>query len=76
MRFMLCLFGKGQRFLSHAPAVVEHVLGGWRTTWTAVAQTGQYFTPTFAGFDPSGTGTIGGVPDRIGDGNLCSSGGL
>jgi hypothetical protein len=48
------------------------VLGGWRTTWTAVAQTGQPFTPTFAGYDPSGTGTIGGVPDRIADGNLSS----
>jgi hypothetical protein len=37
-----------------------------------VAQSGQYFTPSFAGFDPSGTGTIGGVPDRVGDGNLSS----
>jgi hypothetical protein len=64
--------GKGQRFLSNAPAIVDHILGGWRTTWTAVIQSGQYFTPTFAGFDPSGTGTIGGVPDRIADGNLES----
>ena len=64
--------GKGQRFLSHAPAFVQNVLGGWRTSWTVVAQSGQYFTPTFSGFDPSGTGTIGGVPDRIADGNLDS----
>jgi len=65
-------FGKGQRFLANAPAAVQHVAGGWRTTWTAVAQAGQYFTPSFAGYDPSGTGTIGGVPDRISDGNLSS----
>src|SRR5262249_44830761 len=65
-------FGRGQRFLSNAPAALQYVLGGWQTTWTAVAQSGQYFTPSFTGYDPSGTGTIGGVPDRIGDGNLSS----
>jgi hypothetical protein len=63
-------FGKGHHLLGNAPAVVQQVLGGWRTTWTAVMQSGQYFTPSFSGFDPSGTGTIGGVPDRVGDGNL------
>ena len=65
-------FGRGQRFLSSAPSALQYVLGGWQTTWTAVAQLGQYFTPSFAGFDPSGTGTIGGVPDRISNGNLSS----
>ena len=65
-------FGRGERFLTNAPAVVQHVLCGWQTTWTAVAQMGQYFTPSFTGFDPSGTGTIGGVPDRIANGNLSS----
>jgi hypothetical protein len=65
-------FGKGQHFLANVPAVVQYVLGGWRTTWTVVAQSGQYFTPSFSGYDPSGTGTIGGVPDRIGNGNLSS----
>jgi hypothetical protein len=65
-------FGKGQALLANAPAPVQYVLGGWHTTWTAIAQTGQYFTPTFSGFDPSGTGTIGGVPDRIGNGNISN----
>jgi len=45
---------------------------GWRTSWTAVLQNGQYYTPTFSGLDPSGTGTIGGVPDRIGNGNISN----
>jgi hypothetical protein len=62
--------GKGERFLSNAPAPVQAILGGWRTSWTAVAQDGQYFAPSFSGFDPSGTGTIGGLPDRIGNGNI------
>ncbi|HZO57315.1 MAG TPA: TonB-dependent receptor [Bryobacteraceae bacterium] len=65
-------FGKGERFLANAPAAVQHILGGWQTTWTAVAQKGQYFTPSFTGYDPSGTGTIGGVPDRVANGNLGS----
>jgi hypothetical protein len=64
--------GKGQRFLSRARAIVDHVLGGWRTSWTVVEQSGQYFTPSFSGYDPSGTGTNGGIPDRIADGNLSS----
>jgi hypothetical protein len=51
---------------------VQFALGGWRTSWTAVLQKGQYFSPSFNGYDPSGTGTIGGVPDRIADGNLSS----
>jgi hypothetical protein len=59
-------------FLDNAPEIVQLILGGWRTTWTAVAQSGQYFTASFSGFDPSGTGTIGGLPDRIADGNLPS----
>jgi hypothetical protein len=64
--------GKGQPLLGDAPAAVQYILGGWRTSWTAVLQDGQYFTPTFSGFDPSGTGTIGGIPDRIGNGNLSN----
>jgi hypothetical protein len=33
-------------------------------------QTGQRFTPTFTGRDPSNTNTVGGRPDRIANGNL------
>src|SRR5262249_1416228 len=62
--------GKGQKLLSNAHPVVQYILGGWRTTWVTVVQSGQYFNPSFSGFDPSNTGTQGGIPDRIGDGNL------
>lgn len=57
--------GSGQRFLSSAHGIVQAILGGWQTSWTGVLQTGQYFTPSFSTYDPSNTGVIGGVPDRI-----------
>jgi hypothetical protein len=62
--------GKGKRFLSGAPAIVDHALGGWRLYWIAYLETGQYFTPGFSGSDPSNTNTSGGLPDRIANGNL------
>ena len=65
-------FGRGQRFLSGAMGVVQQIAGGWETAWTAVAQSGQWFTPSFSGVDPSNTQNIGGRPDRIANGNLPS----
>ncbi len=62
--------GKNQRFLSAAHPLVDGVLGGWQTSWSVNLQSGQYFTPSFSGFDPSNTATFGGRPDRIGNGNL------
>jgi Carboxypeptidase regulatory-like domain len=66
-------FGRGQRVLSNIPGALNQVIGGWRVTFTAVMQSGQYFTPSFSASDPSGTGTIGGVPDRVGNGNIPDS---
>jgi hypothetical protein len=66
-------FGKGRRFLGTAPGAVNAVLGGWQLTTISYFQTGQYFTPTFTGSDPSNTNTFGGIPDRIGEGNLPRS---
>jgi hypothetical protein len=57
-------FGKGQRFL------VNQALGGWQLYWIAYMETGQFFSPSFAGSDPSNTNTVGGIPDRIVNGNL------
>jgi hypothetical protein len=57
--------GAGQRFLSNSHGFVQALLGGWQTSYTAVLQTGQYFTPSYSTFDPSNTGVIGGVPDRV-----------
>jgi hypothetical protein len=57
--------GRHQRFGSHMPALAEGFLGGWRLSAVITLQSGQWFTPTFDGFDPSNTNTIGGRPDRI-----------
>jgi hypothetical protein len=46
------------------------VLGGWQLSGSYIAQTGEFLTPTFSGSDPSNTQTVGGIPDRIGNGNL------
>jgi hypothetical protein len=57
-------FGKGRRYLSQ-PGVLDAILGGWQMAWNAMAQSGQFFTPSFTGFDPSNTNTIGGRPDVV-----------
>ncbi|MCX6625853.1 MAG: TonB-dependent receptor, partial [Acidobacteria bacterium] len=64
--------GKGQLLLPNGNKVVETIFGGWDTSWTMVAQSGQFFTPTFSGFDPSNTNTLGGRPDRLASGVLNS----
>jgi hypothetical protein len=62
-------FGKG-RAMMNTGGVANWVLGGWQLSAVYNAQTGEYFSPTFSGPDPSNTQTFGGTPDRIGNGNL------
>jgi len=62
--------GRGKKVLSSAPSAVDAVLGGWQLGWISYLQSGQYFSPSFSGADPSNTNSFGGLPDRIGDGNL------
>lgn len=66
-------FGRGARFLANAPRSVDAILGGWKLAWVSILQTGQYFSPSFSGSDPSGTNTSGGLPDRIANGKLPGS---
>jgi hypothetical protein len=63
-------FGRGRQFLKNLTGVPQHVLGGWELVGASTFQTGNWFTPVFAGSDPSNTATIGGRPDRIADGSL------
>ncbi|MBL8292025.1 MAG: carboxypeptidase regulatory-like domain-containing protein [Bryobacterales bacterium] len=63
--------GRGKRYLS-GNTVGNLVLGGWQLSGSYIAQTGEFLTPSFAGSDPSNTQTVGGIPDRIGNGNLPS----
>ena len=62
--------GRGRRYLSQAPGIVDKVLGGWTANWIGFFQTGQWFTPFFSTTDPSNTNSFGGLPDRIANGNL------
>ena len=65
--------GKNQRFLNQMPRVAEGILGGWRLSTVVTLQTGQWFTPSFDGFDPSNTNTIGGRPDVVAGAGLYPS---
>jgi hypothetical protein len=56
--------GKGNRLLNRGGAV-EALLGGWQMAWNPMTQSGQFFTPSFTGFDPSNTNSIGGRPDVV-----------
>jgi hypothetical protein len=66
-------FGRGRWFLAAAPKALDMVFGGWQTQTVHYFQAGQYFSPSFTGADPSNTNTFGGLPDRIGKGNLAPS---
>ena len=63
-------FGREHRFLAGAPGIIDHILGGWPLFWIAYMETGQFFTPSFSGADPSNTNTSRGLSDRIANGNL------
>jgi hypothetical protein len=63
-------FGKGKRFGTSMPTVLDRTVGGWRVNLNYQWQNGSYFTPSFYGSDPSNTNTFSGRPDRIANGNL------
>jgi hypothetical protein len=63
-------FGSGQKWLGNLRGAAGHIVGGWRIAGVTLFQTGQRFTPTFTGRDPSNTSTVGGRPDRLANGNL------
>ncbi len=63
--------GKSRRYLSDVNSAVDAIVGGWRVSSLFYYDTGKFWTPTFTGADPSGTGTTGTQrADRIADGNL------
>ncbi len=58
-------FGKQQKYMSDAPKVVDLLIGGWVTQFVTTFASPTYVSPAFAGSDPSGTNTVGGLPDAI-----------
>ncbi len=63
-------FGQGRRLGSGMPALLNRLVSSWTLGATLYFQSGLLFNPTFSGVDPSGTGIVGGRPDRLADGNL------
>ena len=64
--------GKGRRYLSNAPGLVNAALGGWQLYWIGYMETGHFFSPSYSGSDRSNTNTVGGLPDRVCNGNFSS----
>jgi hypothetical protein len=68
--------GRGKRFGSDMPKVLNAIVGNWQTSGILLIQSGPYLTPAYAGgTDPSGTnananGDAGQRPDRVCNGNI------
>ncbi len=67
--------GAHQPLLNNLPRLADAALGGWRVSSVVTLQTGQFYTPSFDGFDPSNTNSLGGRPDRISGVSLIPPGG-
>jgi hypothetical protein len=65
-------FGRGEHFLSDAHGPAQQLLGGWNAYYSGFFSSGGYFSPTFAGSDPSHTNTVGGLPTQLCNGNLSA----
>jgi hypothetical protein len=68
-------FGRGRKYLANSSRVLDAALGGWQMAWNTMWQSGQFFTPSFSGFDPSNTSTLGGRPDVVPGASLYPPGG-
>ena len=55
------------------PRPLDEAIGSWSLYWIGFFQTGNWFTPSYSGSDRSNTNTVGGLPNRICDGNLPTS---
>ncbi len=68
-------FGRGRKYLNNGNRFVDGVFGGWQMAWNIMWQSGQFFTPSYSGFDSSNTSTLGGRPDVVPGVPLYPSGG-
>src|SRR5688572_9099883 len=48
-------FGRGKRWMSTAPMLVDLALGGWEISMVGYLQSGNFLTPTISVPDPTGT---------------------
>lgn len=59
-------FGKGRKFLSGAPSIVDHIIGGWQMAGTVIWMSGRPFTVY------SGVNTVSNVVQSTADCNGCT----
>ena len=59
-------FGKGRKFLSEAPSIVDHIMGGWQMAGTVIWMSGRPFTVY------SGVTTVSNVVQATADCNGCT----
>jgi hypothetical protein len=57
---------------AHGNLLVDRIARGWVFSLTGLAQSGQYYTPTFCGSDPANIGAGCGRPDRVANGNISN----
>ena len=61
-------FGQGKTFGGNTQGVSNHLVGGWQINGVTRFRSGLWLSPSYSGYDASGTGRFGGRADRIGDG--------
>jgi hypothetical protein len=62
--------GRGKKMMGNANRALDLVAGGWLVSFQSLFQTGLFFSPSYSGSDPSNTNTVGGMPDRVSNGNF------
>lgn len=62
--------GAGREFGASMPGVLNQIVGGWDLFWISYFESGEWFTPSFSGTDPSNTNTYSIIPDRTCNGNF------
>jgi hypothetical protein len=60
-------FGEGRPYGSGMPTIAKWLLSGWEITDIFTISSGDFLTPSYAGYDSTGTSITGGRPDLIGD---------
>ena len=67
-------FGKDHAMFAGVGPGVQRFVGGWSVSAITYLASGLYFSPSYDGADSSNTGTVGGLPDLIGDPNKVPGG--
>jgi hypothetical protein len=67
-------FGGDHQLFSGYGSGVKQFVGGWSVSAVTYLASGLYFSPFFDGVDSSNTGTVGGLPDLVGDPNKVTGG--